>query len=298
MIPYKQKKMYLNKRGEPVVKVLEIVCFIALTLSKDITDTPERHDFWEMVYIESGEAIATSENIGTRLFPGDVILHKPGEAHFIKAVSPNIKAFFISFHSTSKILNTINSQKISLSSEEKKIIYKLYDESRTLFISKIPQLDKNGFMSVGFQTNYPIGAEQVIKNYIELLLICIFRILEKKDELVTYNSKEELDKILFQKILEKISNSIYSDFTPEQLVSEFNYSRTYIYSVFKKYSGVPIMQYYNHLKIEDAKKMILQKKFTLSQISEKLGFKNQYYFSRTFKRIQGISPSEYITRNT
>lgn len=297
MIPYKRKKMYLNKKGESIIKVLELVCFIALTLSEKAKDTPEKHDFWEMVYLESGEAIAISGDVETRLFPGDVILHKPDEAHFIKSDTPNIKVFFISFHSTSKILSTLNSQKIPLSAEEKKIIYKIYDEARTLFISKAPQLDENGFMSIAFQSEYPLGAEQIIKNYIELLLIYIFRILEKKEDIITYDSKDEFEKMLFQKILEKISNAVYSDFSPEQLVSEFNYSRTFIYSVFKKYSDVPIMQYYNQLKIEEAKKIMLQNKFTLSQISETLGFKNQYYFSRTFKRIEGMSPTEYMKKS-
>ena len=34
MIPYKRRQMYLNKKGESIIKVLEIVCFIALTLSE------------------------------------------------------------------------------------------------------------------------------------------------------------------------------------------------------------------------------------------------------------------------
>lgn len=285
--------MYLSKRDKPIVRVAQILCFITLSLSKASEDAPERHDFWEMVYLESGEAIAISEHAQTQLLPGDVILHKPGQTHYIKAISPNIKAFFISFHSTSKILNTLNSQKISLCTEERKFIYKIYDEARNLFINQAPPIDKNGFMSIGFKNDCPMAAEQVIKNYIELLLIHIFRALEKKEEIITHHSKAELEKLLFQKMLERIADSLYSNFSPEQLVAEYNYSRTYVYSVFKKYAGVPIMQYYNQLKIEEAKKLILQKQLTLSQISEKLCFKNQYYFSRTFKRIQGISPSAY-----
>lgn len=69
--------------------------------------------------------------------------------------------------------------------------------------------------------------------------------------------------------------------------------KTYLSEIFKKYSDTSIMNYYNMQKIEQAKKLIDEDKYTLSQISDILKYNNQYYFSRVFKKYEGVSPSEY-----
>ena len=48
--------------------------------------------------------------------------------------------------------------------------------------------------------------------------------------------------------------------------------------------------------IEYAKKLIDENQYTFSQISDILKFGNQYYFSRVFKKYEGVSPSEYKRR--
>ena len=62
--------------------------------------------------------------------------------------------------------------------------------------------------------------------------------------------------------------------------------------MFKKYTGVPPVQYHLDLKILRAKEMLLYTDKSIKEISFEMGFQSIYYFSRVFKNKLGISPSE------
>jgi AraC-like DNA-binding protein len=67
---------------------------------------------------------------------------------------------------------------------------------------------------------------------------------------------------------------------------------SYFRKMFKKYTGVPPVQYHLDLKIMRAKEMLLSTDKIIKEISYELGFQSIYYFSRVFKKKIGVSPSE------
>lgn len=82
-----------------------------------------------------------------------------------------------------------------------------------------------------------------------------------------------------------------SDFSIEDLASLCNMSGTYFRKLFfKKYQLSPL-EYINKLKIQYATELLKSNYYTVSEISEKCGFKNIYYFSSFIKRETGLSPS-------
>ena len=116
--------MYLDKSLKTTLRVNDIQNFMTINIDPEYVDIIEMHDFWEMVYIESGEAIAMADDGNVPLFPGDVIFHKPGEVHSIKSANgTTAKAFFICFHTTNKSAKIFESLKIALENEQKQMIY-------------------------------------------------------------------------------------------------------------------------------------------------------------------------------
>ncbi len=294
MIYVKSRSMYLDKSLKTTLRVNDIQNFMTINIDPEYVDIIEMHDFWEMVYIESGEAIAMADDGNVPLFPGDVIFHKPGEVHSIKSANgTTAKAFFICFHTTNKSAKIFESLKIALENEQKQMIYRLYDEARKIYLNRKKYYRSVIFSSSALSPDAPTGAQQLFKNHLEEFLISVIQLVEKSANVITYESKEELEGLIYQKMLEKISAAVYSSISAEDVLSEFNYGKTYLSQLFKKHCGLSIMQYYNSLKIKEAKKLIKEGKLTMAKISEKLGFNNQYYFSRVFKKVEGISPSEY-----
>ena len=294
MIFIRNKIDYINKSLKNILCVDDINNFHSLRITPDFVDQMEVHDFWELVYIESGDALITSDDKKISVSAGDLFFHKPGEVHAIESINSSyIRAYFISFSSASEITKLFDRLKITIRHEQKTMLKKLYDEALTLYDNK-PEYEKQAdFYSDKLKANTPTGAQQLFRMHFEELLISVIRLVENKENVFFYESKKELDAFIFQKLTEKIKSSLYSNLTIKDLCDELNCGRTYLSILFKKNTGDTIMNYYNTLKIKEAKKLIQKGNYSISRISEMLNFSTQYYFSRVFKRIEGITPSEF-----
>jgi len=69
-------------------------------------------------------------------------------------------------------------------------------------------------------------------------------------------------------------------------VSHFSY-------LFKKKIGFPPLEYFNHMKIQQACQYLQFTDLKIKDIALKLGMKDPYYFSRVFSNIMGVSPKSY-----
>ena len=111
--------------------------------------------------------------------------------------------------------------------------------------------------------------------------------------LAVFASKDDFQKKLHVKIVEYLKENINGTLSLTELCQKFNYSNTFLCTKFKEQSGESIMYCFNRLKIEEACRLMDDSDLSLTDISVRLGFNNPYYFSRVFKRIKGIAPSEY-----
>ncbi len=70
-------------------------------------------------------------------------------------------------------------------------------------------------------------------------------------------------------------------------------SESYCSSLFKQYVGQTISDYITDIRINRASEMLRYSNESVSEIAEKTGFCDIYYFSRTFKKIKGMSPLQF-----
>ena len=70
-------------------------------------------------------------------------------------------------------------------------------------------------------------------------------------------------------------------------------SSSYICTLFKNETGQTLNQYLTHFRMEKAKKLLTDSRYKITDISAKVGYSDGNYFGKTFKKMIGISPSEY-----
>ena len=63
--------------------------------------------------------------------------------------------------------------------------------------------------------------------------------------------------------------------------------------LFRSYQGSGVMEYFNHLKINAAKQLIRDQQMNFTQIADALGYTSIHYFSRQFKKLTDMTPTEY-----
>jgi AraC-like DNA-binding protein len=77
------------------------------------------------------------------------------------------------------------------------------------------------------------------------------------------------------------------------VASTFNYHPGYLSNVFKKYIGESLLSFINRTKIEAAKELLLSSNDSINTIAKIVGFADDKYFMRVFKRLEGTTPSKY-----
>ncbi|GGM24222.1 hypothetical protein GCM10011351_07490 [Paraliobacillus quinghaiensis] len=108
------------------------------------------------------------------------------------------------------------------------------------------------------------------------------------------------EKSSVQLIEEYIKNNFQKDITLSDIAERFYLSREYISRKFKKQFNKTITDYITQLRIEKSKELLKNPHLKVYEVGSSVGYKNDKYFIKVFKKIEGITPREYAdsTRTT
>lgn len=110
------------------------------------------------------------------------------------------------------------------------------------------------------------------------------------------SAHEEETPELPERIARYLSRRLYSPFGTKELEQVFFLSYKHMAAVFKKRFGETMHGYHQRLRMEEASRLLRETLLPVGEVSDKLGFSDQLYFSRCFRRYAGVSPSEYRKR--
>lgn len=79
----------------------------------------------------------------------------------------------------------------------------------------------------------------------------------------------------------------------EELARQLGYHRAHLFHAFKVRTGLSPKQYLMKVRMDKAKQLLTGVALTVDQIASSVGFNDALYFSRQFRKITGMSPSEY-----
>ncbi|HIT64513.1 MAG TPA: helix-turn-helix transcriptional regulator, partial [Candidatus Ventrimonas merdavium] len=71
-------------------------------------------------------------------------------------------------------------------------------------------------------------------------------------------------------------------------------SPNYLSALFKKTCNIGFTEYITQKKIARAKALLLEQDYKIYEVAERLGFESAFYFSKVFKKVEGISPRDFI----
>lgn len=98
---------------------------------------------------------------------------------------------------------------------------------------------------------------------------------------------------LYNDICDYITLHISENIKVSELASYFGYNKKYLPSFFRKHSGITVKQYILHTKMEFAKAELTDTNHSVSQVAYNIGFNDVHNFSIAFKKITGLTPSDY-----
>ncbi|HUW42199.1 MAG TPA: AraC family transcriptional regulator [Rectinemataceae bacterium] len=122
-----------------------------------------------------------------------------------------------------------------------------------------------------------------------LILALVAEILSR----VRKASQSSHSERLVQKVKFHMEENIYGEINIPGICEALKVSPSHLNEVFKSYTAMTPYQYFISIKLQKAKEMLEGGESIIKAIAYRLGFKDEYYFSRLFKRKTGVSPSKW-----
>ena len=260
----------------------------------DFSFAGESHDFWEFVFVDKGEIDIYMDNIHTRLKKREVAFHKPNEFHRLQATgssAPNLVV--ISFSCNSPAMSFFREKILTVDDLGKTLLGNIIKEAKKLFDCR---LDDPYLTEMIKKEEKPLGAEQLIKIQLEHFLLHLLRCSQNRNaSALPKPAASKGSSEIFNRVLEYMENHLDSRLTIDLLCKENMVGRSQLQKIFQQKTGLGVIEYFSHMKIDAAKQMMRTDFMNFTQISESLGYSSIHYFSRQFKKITGMTPSEYVS---
>lgn len=265
---------------------------------KDFHFPGESHDFWEFLCVDKGEVEVAAGSLTHLLKQNDIIFHEPDEFHNVRATgktAPNL--IVISFGCTSPLMAFFRGRILQVSEQERNLLSAVIREARLTFDGR---LDNPYQQKLVLNPHAPVGSLQIIRQSLERMLLILYRryALLSPSAVGLYSNKlttKNADKELYQRIVSYMEQNIASNLSMETLCHDTLLSSSKVERLIRARHNCGPIHYFRMKKVELAKELIRNDEQNFTQISECLGYSSVHYFSRQFKLLTGMTPSEYAS---
>lgn len=253
----------------------------------------EAHDFWEFICVDKGSVEISMDGQKHILRKNEIAFHKPNEFHEVSThgqSAPNLVV--ISFDTKSPLMDFFKNRILKIDDKERSILADIIKESQSVFSSPLndPYLTQMQKKSV-----VPLGAEQLIRIQLEHFLIHLARryMNALPDNLALPTLKEGSE--IFKHIVSYMESNLSKNLSISQICKDNAIGHTNLQTIFTIEANAGVIEYFIGMKIDAAKHMIRQGTMNFTEIADTLGYSSIYYFSRQFKKVTGMTPSEYVS---
>ncbi len=287
------KSLHLND----VLTIENIYSIHYFEYMSDFSFPGETHDFWEFLCVDKGEVNVFADEMFHSLKKGDIIFHRPNEFHNVKSngmIAPNLVV--ISFSCSSPAMLFFEKKVLQISEPERLLLGQIIQEARYAFKGRLDDPYQKELIR---SENPRFAGEQLIKLYLQQFLLQMIRHYMVHTSPLTpplaKSVKQKADGELFSQILEYMEVHVNENLSVAQICKSKSIGRSQLQKLFRSRSGYGAIEYFSRLKIDFAKQMIRERHYNFTQIADALGFSSIHYFSRQFKQITGMTPSEYAS---
>ncbi len=163
-------------------------------------------------------------------------------------------------------------------------------------------------------TGYQSGADEYLSKpfNLDILLLRIEKLITQKNlrqatflQKLEVNPKEititSLDEQLIEKALSYIEKNMdNAEYSVQEFSRDLAMDRTVLYKKLQSITGLSPSEFIRSIRLKRAAQLLIQRQYSVAEVSEKVGFNTQKYFSKYFKEAFGVSPSKYAQseRNT
>lgn len=253
----------------------------------------ENYDFSQIIYITSGSGTYTNEKGSFPFSPGMMFYRPAYRTSRYEWDSEQASLAVISFVCPSDALSFLDRPPFPLCEEESASLVDLVKTGARICESV---KGVQGLCGMKLRGDVPEVVLNFVYASLERFLIMVYCRLHEISLLVDESQKVNRfldDSQLIGEIKAYLSDRLSEPLSVGDVCSHFWVSQTALTRKFRKETGQSLMEYFTHLKIQEAKRQIRSSAISFTALSESLGFSSVSYFSKVFKAKTGQTPTEY-----
>lgn len=233
---------------------------------------PHSHSLFQWYCVVYGNVKFSTNNQTFILQPEDSILISPGLMRAPTYHNKSIGYFYVLFENHHLLLNNLEGKIMPIPNELRFDLSSLINETNT------PGDNTYEFVEA-LVTRILIGLERKAKSP------------GRTENLSNLNIQTQNE--LFNQIDAFLRRNLYKNISRKHLSEVFHMSPSHLARIFHNTSGMTISNRLLQLRIDRAKQLLLESSLPISEISLQVGYTNFSHFSHIFRKLTGVTPSDY-----
>lgn len=256
----------------PKVNINKIYTLFYQEKEKGFLFKGESHDFWELTYVDKGYLRTSVDGEEWVLNQGEAMFYDRGQHHTQYADKDVAVCYItITFDMELDEHEALLGCKFTIDNTLAQLLDKiLYEKERSIFYS-----------------------EDLIACYLKEFIINLYRLQMLQGSSPATAYQINVERGLVESAAALINEKITQRFTVGEIAACVNVSQSYLSVLFKRHKKLTLIEYINSIRLDRCKDLIREGQYSITKISEMMGYSSVHYMSRQFKNNFGVSPSEY-----
>lgn len=236
-----------------------------------------------LIYVLEGTLYIAGNGVRREVKEGQLLLLPGGEEHYGYQSSEGRLSYFWIHFDTNEKLQRMGERHLPEKPGEDACILPEYGnacnrERVSLLFRQVTQYSRREDLYSG----------RILNSALELLL------MELTQEFLeaAFGRKDGISPSMYR-VMEWVRNNCSRSLNREMIAETFQYNPDYLSMHFKKETGMGLMSYLNRERISRSKALLSCGNISILEAAYESGFQDEKYFMRTFKRLEGITPSQY-----
>ena len=281
--------VYNKTEVQPLLTVTEIAILQYIRYNKKGFEA-EAHDFWELMYLDRGEAAVWVDGKVHTLRAGDILLYAPNAKHRPVGNWDGTCVGFVSFACDSPALWEIADTCMHPDAASRHLLAELFAEGAQ-YLEPMPK--GSHLWGQCLKKEMKDYVLQIVRNQVELLLLRLYEQVDLAPRVPRSANMENFDAEIKNNIISYVRDNLHALPPLEKGAAALGISTSKLKAVCREQFGMGFHAYCMEMRLLEAKRMIRREGMTFTEIAEKLGYPSVHYFSKQFKKITGITPTEY-----
>lgn len=158
---------------------------------------------------------------------------------------------------------------------------------------KVPVPDKLVVLMRQLQNNVRAGYPQRALDYETSTVLWDLHCQLLLEVHVKDHAQEDPSKQMYMDILDYVRANAATGLRVEDVAKHFGYNAKYLSHLFIKLGGMPLKQYILRFRMDSANLLLADTNLSIADIAQRIGYEDAHNFSRAYKKVMGVSPSDY-----